>query len=259
MNYAAAIPEADFFDERGNFKEYRPPQMGNMNILKKVHNPSNAIILSEDGVEIQNNTSTSTSDPAPVSVPTPDFPFREFPSTEVVIQSQIDSSSISDTLHLRENNNSSSRASNSTDTPLKSVQNRASYEEMREIEDLNISAKLTQSTRDPTTISIPGNSNFRKSTTGTKADISTALPVETNVSFATETESRSIMPTDDQALMALQDLLSDDFQSKKSNSLQRKGEDKKDEAFQLIQKIHNQLQQVQWDLQKLHSLHKYEF
>ena len=73
------------------------------------------------------------------------------------------------------------------------------------------------------------------------------------------------MPTDDQALMALQDLLSDpvqptsnDFQSKKSNSLQRKGEDKKDEAFQLIQKIHNQLQQVQFDLQKLHSLHKYE-
>ena len=80
------------------------------------------------------------------------------------------------------------------------------------------------------------------------------------MSFATEVESRSIMPTDDQALMALQDLLSDDFQSKKSNSLQRKGDmNKKDEAFQLIQKIHNQLQQVQCDLQKLHSLHKYEF
>ena len=31
-----------------------------MNILRKVHNPSNATILSEDGVEIQNNTSTST-------------------------------------------------------------------------------------------------------------------------------------------------------------------------------------------------------
>ena len=64
------------------------------------------------------------------------------------------------------------------------------------------------------------------------------------------------MPTDDQALMALQDLLSDDFQSKKSNSLQGKGEDK---TVQLIQKTHNQLQQVQCDLQKLHSLHKYEF
>ena len=38
-------------------------------------------------------------------------------------------------------------------------------------------------------------------------------------------------------------------------STQRKGED---ETFQLIQKIHNQLQQVQWDLQRLHSLHKYK-
>ena len=258
MRYASAVPlQADYFDERGIYKEYRPPavqhpamQQGSMNILRKVHNPntpSNATILSEDGIEIS------------TSVPTPDFPFTEFPSTEVVIQSQIDSPSISDTLHPRKNNNSSSKATNSTDLPLKSMQNCSSYEEMREIRDLNVSAKPSQSTRDPTTISIPGNSNFRKSTTGTKSDISTALPVETSVSFATEIESRSIMPTDDQALMALQDLLSDDFQSKKSNSLQRKGEDKKDEAFQLIQKIHNQLQQVQFDLQKLHSLHKYEF
>ena len=100
QNYAAAIPvQADYFDERGIYKEYRPPvvqhpamQHGNMNILKKVHNPSNAILISEDGVEIQNNTSTSTSDPAPISVPSPDFPFTEFLSTEVVIQSQIDSS-----------------------------------------------------------------------------------------------------------------------------------------------------------------------
>ena len=255
QNYAAAVPlQADYFNERGIYKEYRPPavqhpamQHGNMNILKKVHNPSNAILISEDGVEIQN------------PVPTPDFPFTEFPSMEVVIQSQIDSSSISDTLHPRENSNSSSEATRDTDLALQTMQNRASYEEMREIGNLNISVMHLQSTRDPTTISIPGNSNFRKSTTGTKADISTALPVETSVSFATEIESRSIMPTDDQALMALQDLLSDDFQSKKSNSLQRKGEDQKDEAFQLIQKIHNQLQQVQCDLQKLHSLHKYEF
>ena len=120
-----------------------------------------------------------------------------------------------------------------------------------------MSLKHRQSTRDPTTISNPGNSNFRKSNPGTNVDHSTSLPVETNVSFVTETES--IMPTDDQALMALQDLLSDDFQSKKYNSLQRKGEDMKDEASQLIQKIHIQLQQVQCDLQKLHSLHKYEF
>ena len=250
QNYAAAIPlQADFFDERGNFKEYRPPQMGNMNILRKVHNPNNATILSEDGIEIS------------TSVPTPDSPFTEFPSTEVVIQSQIDSSSISDTLHPRENTNSSSKALRDTNLSLKSGQNSSSYKELREIRDPTVSSKHSQSTRDPTTISSPGNSNFRKSTPGTKSNISTALPTETNVSFVTETES--IMPTDDQALMALQDLLSDDFQS---NSLQRKGEDtykgiseKKDEAFQLIQKIHNQLQQVQCDLQKLHSLHKYEF
>ena len=260
MRYAAAVPaEADYFDERGIYKEYRPPvqypamqqQIGSMNILRKVHNPNNATILTEDGIEIS------------TSVPTPDFPFTEFPSMEVVIQSQIDSPSISDMLHPRENNNSSSKATNSTDLPLKSGQNNSSYEEMREIRDPTVSSKHTQSTRDPTTITIPRNSNFRKSTTGTNTDISTS---ETSVSFATKAESRSIMPTDDQALMALQDLLSDDFQS---NSLQRKGEDayegiseqkeKKDEAFQLIQKIHNQLQQVQCDLQKLHSLHKYEF
>ena len=130
---------------------------------------------------------------------------------------------------------------------------------MREIRDPTVSSKYTQSTRDPTTTTNPGNSNSRKSTPGTNSDISTA---ESNMSFATEVESRSIMPTDDQALMALQSLLSDDFQSKKYNSLQRKGEemnDMKDEASQLIQKIHIQLQQVQCDLQKLHSLHKYEF
>ena len=264
MRFAAAVPaEADYFNERGIYKEYRPPamqqQIGSMNILRKVHNPNNATILSEVGTE------TSTSDSG--SIPTPDFPFIEFLSTEVVNQSQIDFSSISDTLLPRENNNSSSKAFRDARLALKSVQNCSSHEEMREIGDPAMFLKHSQSTRDPTTISIPGNSNFRKSTTGTKADNSpdnpTALPVETSVSFDTETKSKSIMPTDDQALMALQDLLSDDFQSKKSNSLQRKGDDKKDdkkdEAFQLIQKIHNQLQQVQCDLQKLHSLHKYEF
>ena len=137
------------------------------------------------------------------------------------------------------------------------MQNGSSHKELRETDVSAVSLKHSQSTRDPTTISIPGNSNFRKSTPGTKTDNPTASPVETSVSFDAEAKYRSIIPTDDQALMALQDLLSDDFQSK--NSLQRKGEDKKDEAFQLIQKIHNQLQQVQCDLQKLHSLHKYEF
>ena len=57
----------------------------------------------------------------------------------------------------------------------------------------------------------------------------------------------------------------DDFQAKNTPSIQRKREDTRsiqrkgeNETFQLIQKIHNQLQQVQWDLQRLHSLHKYK-
>ena len=99
MNYAAAVP-ADFFNERGLLKEYRPPpmqqQIGSMNIMRKVL--INAIHISEDGVEIQPNTSTSVSGSVPDPVPSPHFPFLEFLLTEVVNQSQIDFSSISDTL-----------------------------------------------------------------------------------------------------------------------------------------------------------------
>ena len=76
---------------------------------------------------------------------------------------------------------------------------------------------------------------------------------------------RSVTPTDTQALTALQNFISDDFQAKNTPSTQRKREDTRsiqrkgeDETFQLIQKIHNQLQEVQWDLQRLHSLHKYK-
>ena len=93
MNIASTLPqtEADFFDERGLLKEYRPPvqhqqqqqyqQTGGMFALRKI-----PIIPS------------SVSDPVPDPVPTPDFPFQEFPLMEVVNQSQIDSSSISDML-----------------------------------------------------------------------------------------------------------------------------------------------------------------
>ena len=127
MRFAAAVPaEADYFDERGIYKEYRPTmmqqQIGSMNILRKVHN--NAILISEDGTG---------------SVPTPDFPFTEFPSTEVVNQSQIDFSSISDTLLPRENINSSSKAFRDARLALKSVQNCSSHEEMREIRDPAVS------------------------------------------------------------------------------------------------------------------------
>ena len=76
---------------------------------------------------------------------------------------------------------------------------------------------------------------------------------------------RSVIPTDTQALTVLQNLISDDFQAKNTPSTQRKREDThsiqrkgEDETFQLIQKIHTQLQEVQWDLQRLHSLHKYK-
>ena len=121
MNYAVAVP-ADFFDERGLLKEYRPPpmqqQIGSMNILRKV--PSNAIRISEDGVEIQPNTSTSVSGSVPDPVPPPDFQFLEFLLMEVVNQSQIDFPSISDILDLRESSNSLKEAPPSTDLTLKS-------------------------------------------------------------------------------------------------------------------------------------------
>ena len=224
MNYSAAVP-FDFFDERGLPKEYNPPpvqqQRDTMNILRKV--PSNATYISGNGVEIQPNTSTSVSNPVPDPVPSPDFPFLEFPLTEIVNQSQIDYSSISDTLHPRDTSNSSKKASKSTDFPLKSVQNSASHEEMTDFRDLTVSAKHTQSTRDSSTISIPNNSTPGKSISGIKDGNPTALQVETDISFDREGEmhpetqlsnNRSVMPTDVQALTVLQDLLLDDFQVK---------------------------------------------
>ena len=262
MNIASTLPqtEADFFDEKGLLKEYRPPvqqqqqqqyqQMGGMFALRKI-----PIIPS------------SVSDPVPDPVPTPDFPYQEFPLTEVVTQSQIDSSSISDMLDLRESSNSSRKATKSTDLPLKSGLNSSSDEEMRENRDSTISEKHIQSSRDSSTISISDNSTPRKSISGIMNG--TTFPVETDITENPEeiqvqsSNNSSVMPTDVQALAVLQSLVSDDFQAKNTHStqredtqsIQRKGED---EAFQLIQKIHNQLQQVQWDLQRLHLLHKYK-
>ena len=278
MNFASTLPqtEAEFFDEKGLLKEYNPqvPQQhtGSMFILKKVQDPNNAILLSEDGEEIQH----SVSDPDPA--PAPDFPIQEFPLTEGVNQSQIDISSISDTSDPRETSNSSRKATKSTDLPLKSHLNNKSHEEMTEYRDLTVSDKHTQSSRDSNTISIPDHSTTRKSTPGITPrimtdtpSIPTIFPVETDVTEIPEevqmhsSNYRSVMPTDIQALTVLQDLISDDFQAKNTHSTQRKGEktpdthsDIQDEAFQLIQKIHNELHQVQWDLQRLHSLHKYK-
>ena len=285
MNFANTLPqtEAEFFDEKGLLKEYNPQQQqhqhtGSMFVLRKVQKPSNAILFSDNGIEIQH----SVSDPDPA--PSPDFPFQEFPLTEVVSQSQIDISSISDTSDLRESSNSLRKATKSTDLPLqsglKSDLNNRSHEEMTEYRDLTVSDKHTQSSRDSSTISISDNSTTRKSipgiTTGIMTDTPstpTTFPVETDVT-AIHAEipeniqaqsNRSVIPTDTQALTALQNLISDDFQAKNTHSTQRKGEETpdtrselQDETFQLIQKIHNQLQQVQWDLQRLHSLHKYK-
>ena len=264
MNIASTLPqtEADFFDEKGLLKEYSPPvqqqHTGSMFVLKKIQDPSNAILFSESGVEIQ-HTPTSI----PESVPSPDFPFQEFPLTEIVTQSQIDSSSISDTLVSRECSNSSRKVIKSTDLPLKSGLNNRSHEELRENRDLTVSTAPTQSSRDSSTISISDYSNTRKSISGITPDTTPMTP---------DMQSSNTMPTDIQALTVLQDLVSDDSQAKNTPSTQRKGENTRlthpdthstqrkgeDEAFQLIQKIHNQLQQVQWDLQRLHSLHKYK-
>ena len=297
MNIASTLPqtEADFFDEKGLPKQYIPQNQhtGSMYVLRKFQgNPSN-ILFSDNGVEIQHNTSTSVSDPDPTPIPTPDFPFQEFPPTEVVRQSQIDISSISDTSDPRETSNSSSKATKSTDLPLqsglKSVLNSSTHEEMRENRDLTVSTAPTQSVRDSNTISIPDNSATRKSNPGIDTRITTGIMTDTPntpSTFSEETDVtaihaeipeelqmhssnyRSVIPTDIQALTVLQDLISDDFQVKNTPSTQRKGEETpdtrsiqrkgEDETFLLIQKIHNQLQEVQWDLQRLHSLHKYK-
>ena len=214
MNIASTLPqtEADFFDEKGLLKEYRPPvqqHTGSMFVLKKIQDPSNAILFSENGVEIQH---TPTSE----SVPSSDFPFQEFPLTEVVFQSQIDSSSILDTSDPRETSNSSRKATKSTDLPLKSGLNNRSHEELRENRDLTVSTAPTQSSRDSSTISISDNSTTRKSISGITPDTTPMTP---------DVQSSNVMPTDIQALTVLQDLVSDDFQAKNTSSTQRKGED----------------------------------
>ena len=149
MNIASAAPplEADFFDEKGLLKQYIPQNQqqyhhtGSMFVLKKIQDPNNAILLSEDGVEIQH----SVSDPDPAPIPTPDFPFQEFPLTEVVNQSQIDYYNISDTSDPRECSDSSRKATKSTDLPLKSGLNSSTHKELREIKGLAVSTAPTQS------------------------------------------------------------------------------------------------------------------
>ena len=267
MNIASAVSQADFFDEKGVLKEYTPQNQhtGSMYVLKKFQgNPSSNILFSDNGIEIQH----SVPGPDPAPIPTPDFPFQEFPLTEVVKQSQIDISSISDTPDPRENSISSSKATKSTDSTLKSGLNSSTHEEMALFRDLTVSTAPIQSLRDSNTISTPDNSATRESNPGIDTRITTGIMTDTPSTDVTAIHSnnyRSVISTDTQALIALQNLVSDDFQAKNTPSTQRKREDTcsiqrkgEDETFQLIQKIHNQLQEVQWDLQRLHSLHKYK-
>ena len=231
MNIASAAPplEADFFDEKGILKEYTPQNQhtGSMYVLKKFQgNPNDDILFSDYGVEIQH----SVPGPDPTPIPTPDFPFQEFPLTEVVNQSQIDYFSISDTSDPRECSNSSSKATKSTDLPLKSGLNSSTHEELREFKGLVVSTAPTQSLRDSNTIFTPDNSDTRESNPGITTGITTDAP-STPTTFPEETDVtaihadipeelqihssnyRSVTPTDTQALTALQNLISDDFQN----------------------------------------------
>ena len=256
MNFASTLPqtEADFFDEKGVLKEYIPQNQptGSMYVLKKFQgNPSNDILFSDNGVEIQHNIPTSVSDPDPAPILSPDFPFLEFPLTEVVDQSQIDYLSISDTSDPRESSNSSSKATKSTDIPLKSGLNCSTHEELGDIKGLAVSTAPTQSLRDSNTIFTPDNSDTRESNPGITTGITADAP-STPTTFSEETD-----------VTAIHTETPEELQIHSSNY--RKGEETpdtrselQDETFQLIQKIHNQLQEVQWDLQRLHSLHKYK-
>ena len=217
MNIASTLPqtEADFFDEKGLPKQYIPQNQhtSSMYVLKKFQGkPNDDILFSDNGVEIQH----SVSDPDPAPIPTPDFPFQEFPLTEVVNQSQIDISSISDTSEPRETSNSSSKATRSTDLPLKSGLNSSTHEEMALYRDLTVSDKHTQSSRDSNTIFTPDNSATRKSNPGISTRINTGIMTDTPSTDVTAIHAeipeelqihsnnyRSVIPTDTQALTVL--------------------------------------------------------
>ena len=198
MNIASTLSqtEADFFDEKGLPKQYIPQNQqqhtGSMYVLKKFQGKPSDILFSDNGVEIQH----SVPGPDPTPIPTPDFPFQEFPLTEVVRQSQIDISSISDTSDPRETSNSSSKATKSTNLPLqsglKSVLANRSHEEMTEYRDLTVSDKHTRSSRDSNTISIPDNSTTRESNPGIITRITPRIMTETPSTFSEETDVTAI-------------------------------------------------------------------
>ena len=241
MNMALAVPQldAEFFDERGLPKVYNlppVPQIGSMIILKKVPQ-NNAILVSERGEKIQLIEQPKQPNNTP-SVPGSDFSQIEFPLTEVVNQSQIDSSSISDTLDSRESNSSSKEAPPSTGLPLKSKGIHASDEEMAVSRDLTISAKPPQSMRDSCTIPTSINFTLKKSISGTKTDKADRSPAPLIQEWHETSFNKKGKDVSVKQLKVLQDSLLDPihfiekgFQSKTANSTQRKGEDGKDTAF----------------------------
>ena len=116
-----------------------------------------------------------------------------------------------------------------------------------------VSTAPTQSLRDFNTIFTPDNSATRESNPGITTGITTDAP-STPTTFPVETDViaihadipeelqelqmhssnyRSVTPTDTQALTALQNLISDDFQAKNTPSIQRKGEETPDTTFQI--------------------------
>ena len=125
------------------------------------------------------------------------------------------------------------------------MQNCSSNEETAFFRDLTVSTAPTQSLRDSNTIFTPDNSNTRESNPGITTGITTDAP-SAPTTFSEETDvtaihaeipeelqmhtssSRSVIPTDTQALTALQNLISDDFQAKNTHSIQRKGEETPD-------------------------------
>ena len=87
MNFASTV-EADFFDEQGLLKEYRPPVQQHQHPHQQQQQQQTGGMFALKKIPIANLTPSSVSDPDPVPDPTPDFPFQEFPLTEVVNQSQ---------------------------------------------------------------------------------------------------------------------------------------------------------------------------
>ena len=163
MRYTSAVPlQADYFDERGIHKEYRSSSSTTASNATRQHEYTKESTQSKCYNSFRRwyrNFYFSS--------------YFRFPLYRISVHGS--SNSISNRFFQHFRHVASERKQQFfeqslpryTDLTLKSGQNSSSYEEMREIRDPTVSSKHTQSTRDPTTITNPGNSNFRKSTPGT--------------------------------------------------------------------------------------------